>query len=78
MAYDSVGSGVKANASPKSLCTQHGKPIEAFCLNDRQLLCIDCILSDVHKGRTSRDRHDMVSVEKASETERDQLLTKFK
>ena len=64
--------------SLKSLCTQHGKIIEAFCLFDRQLLCIDCILSDEHKGRTSRDRHDMVSVEKASENERDLLSSKFK
>ena len=46
---------------------------------DRQLLCIDCILSDEHKGaRGGRDRHDMVAVEKAAATERDELYDKFK
>lgn len=77
VAYDSVGSGLQQKP-PKSLCAHHGKPIEAFCLYDRQLLCIDCILSDEHKGRSGRERHDMVSVEKASENERDQLQSKFK
>ena len=78
VAYDSVGPAAQAKKPLRSLCTTHDKPIEAFCLFDRQLLCIDCILSDDHKGRTSKERHDMVSVEKASETEREQLQSKFK
>lgn len=76
--YDSVGPAAQAKKPLRSLCTLHDKPIEAFCLFDRQLLCIDCILSDDHKGRNSKERHDMVSVEKASETEREQLQNKFK
>ena len=33
----------------KTVCEKHKKAIEAFCENDKQLLCIDCILQDGHK-----------------------------
>lgn len=55
---------------------KHGKPIEAFCLFDRQLLCIDCILSDEHK--VDKEKHDIVAVAKASVSEKDSLENKFK
>jgi hypothetical protein len=44
---------------------------------DRQLLCIDCILSDDHKTKVTKDRHEMVSIEKAALTELEQLQAKF-
>ena len=77
MAYDSVNSGkLQRMPNVKQFCPKHGKPIEAFCLLDRQLLCIDCILSDDHRAKDSGDRHEMVQVEKAAETERRQLQAK--
>jgi succinyl-CoA synthetase beta subunit len=34
------------------VCKMHRKPIEAFCEEDSQLVCINCILSNDHKGHT--------------------------
>ena len=59
-----------------SLCKLHNKKLEAYCVYDRQLLCIDCILSDDHKstapvglkggpGRHERIIHEIISIEKA-------------
>lgn len=78
VAYDSVDSG-KPQKPPnvKHLCPKHGKPIEAFCLFDRQLLCIDCILSEDHKAKGNRERHEMIQVDKAAENEHEQLLAKY-
>lgn len=42
------------------MCPIHEKKLEAFCEKDFEVLCIDCILSDVHKN------HDIVSVAKAA------------
>jgi septal ring factor EnvC (AmiA/AmiB activator) len=35
-----------------ALCMLHLKSIEAFCQEDSTLVCIDCILSNEHKGHT--------------------------
>jgi len=48
----------------ESICSQHNKKVEAFCQDDRCLLCIDCILLDGHKS------HDISPIGKASEQER--------
>ena len=46
-------------------CAAHpGKKIEVFCDDCKEILCIDCILTKVHKN------HDMLSLEKGSEKER--------
>ena len=58
------------------VCSLHFKKLEAYCLYDKQLLCIDCILSDDHKttqvnvtrggpGRHERITHEIISIEKA-------------
>jgi hypothetical protein len=36
----------------EALCKLHMKSIEAFCQEDSTLVCIDCILSNEHKGHT--------------------------
>ncbi len=54
-----------ANAEP--VCATHKKKLEAFCLDDRTLLCIDCILLDGHKA------HDISPIAQASEKERAEL-----
>jgi len=41
--------GVSNNNYP--LCKKHKKRIEAFCENDRQLLCITCILEEGYKNQ---------------------------
>lgn len=53
-------------------CKVHGKKVEAFCLDDRVLLCIDCILIDGHKA------HDIAPVSKAYERELTTLKEKLK
>lgn len=62
-------------------CRLHSKKLEAFCVYDRQLLCIDCILSEDHRGsapvglkggpgRHERIIHEIISIEKAVQSER--------
>ena len=45
------------------MCEEHGKKIEAFCDQDKKVLCIDCILEQNHKN------HEILSVEKAVQKE---------
>lgn len=40
------------NVEEAPICKIHDKPIEAFCQEDNCLVCIDCILSNDHKGHT--------------------------
>jgi len=40
---------VNINSSITPICKIHGKKQEAFCQDDKILLCIDCILLDGHK-----------------------------
>lgn len=47
------------------MCAIHNKKIEAYCSNDKLILCIDCILSDNHKT------HEISSVSKAVENEKE-------
>ncbi len=34
-----------------NLCQSHGKPLEAFCLDDLSLVCLDCMLSSKYKDK---------------------------
>ena len=52
---------------PETLCEQHKKKVEAFCADDRTLLCIDCILLNGHKA------HDISPISQAAEKERDTI-----
>lgn len=52
-------------------CELHGKGIQGYCQTDRQVLCIDCILSGIHKN------HEICSIDKAARQERDGLTVKF-
>lgn len=42
------------------MCPEHNKPIEGYCENERQTLCIGCILSGDHKN------HEITSITKAA------------
>ena len=45
----------------EQVCPIHpGKKIEAFCEKDGSLLCIDCILSEQHRGK------EIISIQKAA------------
>ena len=44
----------------KKMCSEHGKPLEAFCETDSKCVCVECII-DEHKG------HDVVSLASAKE-----------
>ena len=39
-----------ARLAKDQLCKAHNKKIEAYCAQDKAVLCIDCILSDLHKN----------------------------
>ena len=56
----------------EALCKIHNKKVEAFCGDDRVLLCIDCILIDGHKS------HDISPISKAYERELSNLQGKMK
>ena len=40
------------------MCAKHGKKIEAFCREDRWVLCITWILNDNHKAHTLSNTED--------------------
>lgn len=40
-------------------CQMHSKLIEAYCVDDKSLMCISCILNDNHK------KHNLVSIDDA-------------
>jgi len=65
----SVASGVTASliGLAPMYCSAHSKKLEAFCDQDKKLLCIDCILNENHK------QHEIMSLEKASAKERQNL-----
>ena len=47
-----------SNLQNKILCQIHSKDIEAFCENDKTMLCVSCIIENGHKN------HDLCSLEK--------------
>ena len=51
-------------------CKIHDKGIKAFWAEDRQLLCIDCILSEIHKD------HKLLALDKAVDNENKLLIQK--
>ena len=49
----------KKNITQKeSLCDLHSKEIEAFCDNDKTMLCVSCIIENNHKN------HNLSSIDK--------------
>ena len=58
---------MKAKEQGPSICHKHNKKLEAFCEKDKEVLCIDCILSEKHKS------HEIVSVGKAVEKQQQYL-----
>jgi hypothetical protein len=49
---------------PPTLCGVHSKDLEAFCENDKVMLCISCIIENDHKN------HDLSSIDKAAQKEK--------
>ena len=52
------------------MCKKHGKNQEAFCQDDKQLLCIDCILYSNHKS------HEIKSINDSYKNAKEDLLNK--
>jgi len=61
----------KFGIEPIVNCELHKKKLEAYCLNDFALLCIDCILVDGHKS------HDINSIPEARDKEIEKLQQAF-
>jgi hypothetical protein len=53
-------------------CIIHDKNIEGYCMQDKKLLCIDCILSGDHKN------HEISNINNGAKHEKDGLTKKFK
>ena len=66
-----VSRSIKEEQQSQYACEVHGKGIQGYCQTDRQVLCIDCILSGTHKN------HEICSIDKAAKQERDALTLKF-
>jgi hypothetical protein len=49
------------------VCEKHKKPIEAFCCNDKLLVCVLCLVEDGHKS------HELSTIQKAARKFRDNL-----
>ena len=41
----------------EACCLEHGKPVQGFCKECKHVLCIECILSGVHRN------HEICAVE---------------
>ena len=54
---------ITLDEQPKE-CSLHKKPLEGYCMQDQELLCIDCLLSGDHKS------HDNRSIAEAAASER--------
>lgn len=52
------------------LCKTHGKNQEAFCEDDKQLLCIDCILHSCHKS------HEIKSINESYKKAKENIFNK--
>jgi hypothetical protein len=52
----------------ETMCSTHQKKIEAYCMQDKIILCIDCILSEGHKT------HEINSINNAANSEKALLL----
>jgi hypothetical protein len=46
------------------MCSVHSKDLEAFCENDKVVLCVSCIIENDHKN------HDLSSIDKAAQKEK--------
>jgi len=57
----------KGSSKQTISCELHKKEVEAFCMDDLNLLCIDCILVDGHKA------HDISPMPQAYDKEKDKL-----
>lgn len=53
----------------QDLCETHGKTLEAYCNNDKKVLCVSCILENGHKS------HDISSISKAAGKQREVLAS---
>lgn len=53
-------------------CSDHGKNIEGYCIQDKKLLCIDCILSGKHKN------HEITNIINGAKHEKEALTKLFK
>ena len=49
------------------VCEKHKKPIEAFCCNDKLLVCVLCLVEDGHKS------HELSTIQKGARKFRDTL-----
>jgi DNA anti-recombination protein RmuC len=59
-------------STAEELCAEHpSRPVEAFCAQCEQLLCIGCILTNQHKG------HDMLPLEDALAIKKQAIRTEL-
>ena len=42
----------------KLICLQHSKDLDAFCMTDKTLICINCILEGEHNS------HELLTIKK--------------
>ncbi len=68
---EEVTGELREGKTAAALCKVHHKKIEAFCVKDKSLLCIDCILADIHRA------HKIESIPKAFELEREGLFGNY-
>lgn len=62
---------LKKKETQKWICQIHSKDLEAFCENDKEMLCVSCIIDNGHKN------HDLSSIDKAVQKEKAKFLDDF-
>ena len=51
----------------EDLCNLHGKRFEAYCTNDKEVLCVNCLLESTHR------HHEVANIQIAAGNEREHL-----
>ena len=51
-------------------CIKHRKKVQAFCMTELQVLCIDCLIQEQEKHK----QHEILGLEDAAKIERSKIL----
>nr|XP_006012745.1 PREDICTED: tripartite motif-containing protein 35-like isoform X1 [Latimeria chalumnae] len=64
--------GKKPKEESKPICSQHKKELELYCVEDKEAICVNCVIFKKHKN------HEFLSIEEASQKFKEELKNSLK
>uniref|UniRef100_H2ZUI3 Tripartite motif containing 35 n=1 Tax=Latimeria chalumnae TaxID=7897 RepID=H2ZUI3_LATCH len=64
--------GKKPKEESKPICSQHGKVLKLYCVEDQESICVNCVILKKHKN------HEFLSIEEASQKFKKELKNSLK